>query len=234
MGVKLSIKDFNLMTLGVEDRDYECKICFVDDNKRDALAVFECKPLDKDKTKPCKLGCETDDGSCSGHHHYGCLECMRGYIRNRVGESDLHINCPTSDCFGKIEPRCIERILTRQGPEEQNNTELDWMKVTLDKFHDFHQRTLLAQDPDYRVCLTPNCKWGFLRDPDGTTRFKCGACQKIYCSECKIEWPQEHNNKTCAVYKEWLANQNTREKTQREKDNQASEAVIRKKCKKCP
>lgn len=153
------------------------------ENEAQALALLKEKylnPIDCTICFETKHGHEYDIMDCCNQPF--CTECMTEHLTACLHEGNLEeLKCPNQNCSKTItEP--IMRAITLH-----NNAIYDqYLEVSLQEY--------LNKDSLTRHCLTPNCVFQFLKDPDCGETIICESCKKEYCSDCLFN----HNlNITC-------------------------------------
>jgi len=108
-------------------------------------------------------------------------DCIKEYIKMKIDEKGFPITCPAPDCKSEVTLADAEIL----GQEY------------VDKFISFSLKSYIEKHVDeVSCCPTPDCPFAFLAE-EGQNEFKCPACNKHYCLNCRVEW---HKGMTCKEY----------------------------------
>lgn len=119
--------------------------------------------------------------------HVFHLECLGNYLKEGIEARRFPIKCPAEGCRQEINPQDIKTSLKKQAELQK-------------RFEEYSLLKCLEVNPNFRSCLTPDCKNGYLL-AENDPHFPCQKCKKSYCLKCKIEW---HEGMTCQQYIEKL------------------------------
>lgn len=153
------------------------------ENEAEALNFLKekyLKPMDCSICFETKSGAEYDIMDCCNQPF--CSECLMVHLEScLIKGNSKELKCPNQNC-SKILEEPLMRTITLH-----NNAIYDqYLEICLQEY--------LNKDSLTRHCLTPNCVFQFLKDPDCGETIICESCKKEYCSECLFD----HNlNITC-------------------------------------
>eukprot|EP00455_Lapot_gusevi_P003632 TRINITY_DN11476_c0_g1_i5.p1 TRINITY_DN11476_c0_g1~~TRINITY_DN11476_c0_g1_i5.p1 ORF type:complete len:506 (+),score=147.27 TRINITY_DN11476_c0_g1_i5:59-1519(+) len=139
---------------------------------------FECPICMDDK----KAG----EGLCLSCNHVLCVDCFSEGIKICLREKRL-FKCPNAQCKQMATSRSVTAALGRDIGFQYAGVEQKQMVMELEGL--WH-------------CLTPDCPNSILiaKDELRTGRYKCAACNKVYCVRCNVEW---HDGSSCEQYQKW-------------------------------
>lgn len=145
-------------------------------------------------------------------HDHGSNTCRPCFLRH----VEVQIDTRNWD-----EVSCPECNVVLAFHEVKNMTNKDYF----DKYEQASLRAALANDPDYRHCLSTTCESGQLH-PGGTDEpiFRCQECGHKHCVACEALW---HEDETCNEYQQRLEDE-------RSVENKLSEETVVETSKPCP
>ncbi|XP_063605368.1 E3 ubiquitin-protein ligase RNF216-like isoform X2 [Penaeus indicus] len=168
-----------------DSRTYECGICCSDNLSRNSMGT-----------------CQRSQG------HLFCLECIKRYVGEEIGQGRVRFRCLTADCGAEI----LEETLWMVTPKAVYASLLEKRQL---------EEVLTAKIEGLEAC--PFCDFMAVLD-NGNTVFTCMKCKKDSCRLCK---KPNHLPEECADIREKKQNE-----ARTHLENEMAEAMIRE-CSSC-
>lgn len=140
-----------------------------------------------------------------------CKSCIHTWITTSLDQGNWkNIACLSADCGAIMQYADLRR----------NSADEDMIR-----YERFATRDALAEMPDFKWCINPQCDAGQIHDDGGGTEqiLTCQVCQFKRCIACDRPW---HQDETCEQYTQRLAAQPG--------EVDASEAWVANNSRKCP
>ncbi|KAL2017704.1 hypothetical protein VTK56DRAFT_1729 [Thermocarpiscus australiensis] len=142
------------------------------------------------------------------HQPSCCRDCMKRWLESSVEAGNWEsLKCP--ECSEILGHNDVKRYASKE---------------TFDRYDNLMLRRALKELADFHFCLSPTCNSGQIHDPKSRCpEFRCVGCQARHCIRHKVAW---HSGETCEEF--------DRRNERRKKEDQASEAEVRRSTKPCP
>ncbi|XP_047477053.1 E3 ubiquitin-protein ligase RNF216-like isoform X2 [Penaeus chinensis] len=182
----MTLDEYQANIAAFEDsRTYECGICCSDNLSRNSMG-----------------SCQRSQG------HLFCLDCIKRYVGEEIGQGRVRFRCLTADCGAEI----LEENLWMVTPKAVYASLLEKRQL---------EEVLTAKIEGLEAC--PFCDFMAVLDK-GNTLFTCMKCKKDSCRLCK---EPNHLPEECADIREKKQNE-----ARTHLENEMAEAIIRE-CSNC-
>lgn len=116
--------------------------------------------------------------------HIYCSNCLKFHAKACIDDNKFPILCPDPQCKQQLHQSNVESVLENQ--EE------------IQKYRDRQLKFYGETHADLSWCPTPDCRYMFVYEEGGPSRFDCPVCTKSYCMNCRVEY---HEGYTCEQWK---------------------------------
>ncbi|XP_057432743.1 E3 ubiquitin-protein ligase RSL1-like [Lotus japonicus] len=145
----------------------------------------------------CEICTETktawESFGITGCSHAYCSDCVAMYVRSKLEENVVNIQCPVPGCSGQLEAEDCRVIL----PVE-----------VFDRWGKAASEAVFAESEKF-YCPFANCSALLIND--GTVvimESECPVCRRRFCAQCKVPW---HVGVTCDEYQRLSKDERRRE-----------------------
>jgi E3 ubiquitin-protein ligase RNF144 len=144
-------------------------------------------------------------GSCN---HPFCTKCISKYVKNKIKEKVVKLNCPDPECSVELKPEHLQSILP-------NKIIVDWESANCES-------SIALKDKIY--CPYENCSLLMVNDAAcAVTSYECPSCHRLFCAQCKVPW---HADMNCRQFQ--------KSKRENKLDKNFLELAKRKRWQRCP
>ncbi|OMP86737.1 putative RING finger protein, partial [Diplodia seriata] len=140
-----------------------------------------------------------------------CGECAQAWIASGLESKGWdQIKCPEEGCEAFLGHADVSQLADR---------------ATFQRYDSLATRAHLSTLPNFRWCLSANCKSGQIHEDASGPIFTCMGCTKQFCTHHEIPW---HRGETCEQYDQ-------RASCERQaKEDRATKRLLKKMTKQCP
>jgi IBR domain, a half RING-finger domain len=180
------------------------------------LPIQECKVCATQLLRTVNTPWHRITSDCA-HRSTICLTYLQQHTQNQLEMNSWdQISCPV--CDATLSPDDIQA----------------WCAPAFfDRYGRISVRQAVHDGLSFCWCIGPECRNGFLCDPNKESYVTCNACERVTCLGCNVEY---HEGVSCKEFQEEAARAEQRElaKQERHKQDQQSTAEVLRVSVRCP